>query len=132
LFSENVDIVRIRRHSMHLLYKFLKSIIDHGFKGYTNIELAISRALSLARKKTFYVLISDLRQTVKGNPLKPISELLKRGHKLLVIAPQNYDRELAHSIESLGGNVIIVKSPFDIPYVFRRRLSLKSNFLKGG
>lgn len=132
LFSENVDIVRIRRHSTHLLYKFLKSIIEHGFKGYTNIELALSKALSLARKKTFYILISDLKQTVKGNPLKPIGELLKRGHKLLVIAPQNYDRELAHSIESLGGNVIIVKSPFDIPYVFRRKLSLKSNFLKGG
>ncbi len=132
LFSENVDIVRIRRHSIYLLHKFLKSIIDHGFKGYTNIELAISSALSLARKKTFYVLISDLKQTVRGNPLKPIDELLKRGHKLLVIAPQNYDRELAHSIESIGGNVIIVKSPFDIPYVFRRKLSLKSNFLKGG
>lgn len=132
LFSENVDIVRIKRHSMNLLYKFLRSIMDYGFKGYTNIELALSKALLLAKKKTFYILISDLKQTVHGDPLKPINELLRKGHKLLVIAPQNYDRELAHSIQSMGGNVVVVKSPFDILYVFRRKLSLKSNFLKGG
>jgi len=132
LFSEDIDIVRVRRHTTTLLYRFLKSILDHGFQGYTNIGYAVSKALALARKRTLYILISDLKQTVKGDPLKPIGELLRRGHRLLVIATENHDRGLAGSIESLGGDVLVVKSPLDIPYVLRRKLSLKSMFLKRG
>lgn len=131
LFSEDVGIVPLSRRKRSLLKDLLKTILVKGFSGYTDIAKALDTALKYVRGKSRIVLISDLKQTVEGDPLVSVAKIINKGHKLYVIVPRNHDRVLANKIIELGGRVAIAKSPIEVPYILRRRLNLKTGFRMG-
>ncbi len=132
VFTDKAEVISVKRKTSKILYSFLKATLATGFRGYTDIERAIEEALKYNRGRTTFVLISDLKQTVKGDPVKAAHKLLNKGHELVILLPENYSIANAEKMNRIGARVIRIKSPTDIPRIFCRKLSLKSNLLKGG
>ncbi len=125
LFSDKIEVLRTRGYPLRMLSRFLKSILISKFMGYTDIASAVREAMKYSRRGDIMVLISDLKQTVKGDPVGVVREAISRTSRFIAIVPRNYSIELARAIEGFGGEVVVSKSPLEIPYILRQKLNLK-------
>ncbi len=130
VFSETPSIIRIDRKMKSVLMNILENILETSFRGYTDIAGALKKTLSLCRNKSIIILISDLKQTLPGNPLETVVDMVNKGHKVIVITHPDHNIDLAHKISSLGVDVIIVDSPYVIPFILKRKLNLKGGVVK--
>lgn len=124
-FSSKSCVIRVRGITRWIAYKFLKKVLEEGFGGYTDLESGLRTALRNSRGKTSIIVISDLKQTLPGNPIAAFKKAVDKGNDVVVIAPENHDRDLAEAIKALGVKVIEVRSPLEIPYVLKSKARFK-------
>lgn len=124
-FSSKSCVIRVRGITRWIAYKFLKKVLEEGFGGYTDLESGLRTALRNSRGKTSIIVISDLKQTLPGDPIAAFKKAVDRGNDVVVIAPENHDRDLAEAIKALGVKVIEVRSPLEIPYVLKSKARFK-------
>ncbi len=125
VFSDKCEVIRFTKYPIRLLHRFLKTILMSRFNGYTDIDSALTEALRYIRSGDVVVLISDLKQTVKGDPVQKIKRVVDRGTRFIAITPKHYSVDLANAIRELSGEVIVSSSPLEIPYILRKKLNLK-------
>ncbi len=121
LFSDKVSIVKIHRNNQRdLIMKFLEGIYVNGFKGYTNLSLALRKVYEYVKPRDKVVIISDLKQTVGDeDPLRPLLRLISRNINIVFLVPPSYDRVVADKFRELGVHIYPVKQ---IDKVIRRIL----------
>ncbi len=124
-FSSKSCVVRVGGITRWIAYKFLKKVLEEGFGGYTDLESGLRTALRNSRGKTLIIVISDLKQTLPGNPIAAFKKAIDRGNDVVVIVPENHDRDVAEAIKALGVKVIEVRSPLEIPYVLKSKARFK-------
>jgi len=89
-----------------------ETLLSTRFAGYTDIAGALEAAATPKPRRL--VLVSDLRQTVKpGDPVGVASALVRRGVKMLVIAPPAHDIAARRGLEEVGVSVRIAYTPRD-------------------
>ncbi len=124
-FSSKSSVVRVGGITRWVAYKFLKKVLEEGFGGYTDLESGLRTALRNSRGRTLIVVISDLKQTLPGDPVAAFKRAIDRGNDVVVIAPENHDRDVAESIKALGVKVIEVRSPLEIPFILKSKARFK-------
>lgn len=130
LFSDYVDVVKVSKKKSIVL-KLLSNLCRRVFQGYTDIAYAVSLVASkLCSNRSIVIVISDLKQTKPGDPLQAFMKLVEKGCKIIVITHLNHDRSLAEKLENLGIDVIVVNSPYTLPYILKKKLNLKGGVEK--
>ncbi|MEM4528238.1 MAG: VWA domain-containing protein [Desulfurococcaceae archaeon] len=129
LFSENVKVFMFPKKifQQKLLAKYLENLFSEGFKGYTNISLALREALRIAKitGSRVLVLFSDLQQTVQDQkPWEIAKDAVNRGYKVFVITHREHDREAYRKFVEAGCKVTMVDNPKDIPNILKRSIYL--------
>jgi len=130
LFSDKINIVSIKHKRSKIFVEFLHNVLLTEFKGYTDIAGALDTSLKLARKNDIIILISDLKQTLPGDPLASSEKIVNKGLRLLAIVPPKHDYNLANKLRSIGVDIIIARTPYDIPHILKRKLNLKAGLVK--
>ncbi|MCS7128664.1 MAG: VWA domain-containing protein [Sulfolobales archaeon] len=124
-FSSKSSIVRVSGITRWIAYKFLKKVLEEGFGGYTDLESGLRTALRNLRGRALIVVVSDLKQTLPGNPIAAFMRAIDRGNDVIVIVPENHDRDVAEAIKALGVKVIEVHSPLEIPSIIKSKARFK-------
>lgn len=130
LFSDKQVVVRISRRKKSSLMNILENILATSFQGYTDIAGALRKSLLLCRRKSVIVLISDLKQTLPGSPLDVVEDIISKGHRVIVITHPDHDADLAHKLITSGIDVIVAESPYNIPFILKKKLNLKGSVVK--
>jgi len=128
LFSDTVRVFKPPKKSFtQLALRYLEQVFSSGFKGYTNISLALREAGKLASGSDVAIVLTDLEQTVRDTePWIEVQSLLKRKCKRMIfIVPPEHRDDVAERIKSSGGEVVVVEDPSRIPKIVRRKLNLK-------
>ncbi len=115
LFVRNIEKLTLFSHEIKTIKgPFNKSglaelLLSLEFKGYTDLFNAIVEACDSHSKKV--IVVSDIKQTVKsGNPIDAIKNC-KKGTRLLIITPPNYDINLAYEFELAGVKILVAYRP---------------------
>ncbi len=124
-FSSKSSVVRVGGITRLVAYKFLRKVLDEGFGGYTDLESGLRTALRNSRGKALIVVISDLKQTLPGDPVAAFKRAVDGGNDVVVIVPENHDGSVAESIKALGVKVIGVRSPLEIPFILKSKARFK-------
>ncbi len=128
LFSDKVFIYRPPKTlSRGLIINYLEKIFTEGFRGYTNISLALRSLESIAKYNDYVFLFSDLEQTVNDeSPWITASKLISKTNiKLVVFVPPYYNVETADRIRNIGGVIVEANNLDDIIKWIRRKLNFK-------
>jgi len=127
LFSDKVKVYNLRSVShSSLMNRFLSHAFLEGFKGYTNIALAVEQALEVSRPGDDIVLFTDLEQTVSyKDPVEAIMRVNSMGRRILVFVPPFHREDIASELVSRGVDVTQVASPEELPKKLGRKLNLK-------
>jgi len=128
LFSDTVRVFKPPKNSfIQLALKYLEQVFSGGFKGYTNISLALREAGKLASGGDVVIVLTDLEQTVQDTePWVEVQTLLKsKCRRVVFIVPPEHRDDVAARIKSSGGEVVVVEDPSSIPKIVRRKLNLK-------
>jgi hypothetical protein len=89
-----------------------ETLLSARFAGYTDIAGALEAASTSKPRRL--VLVSDLHQTVKpGDPVDVASALVRRGVRMLAIAPPAHDTVTRRRLEEVGVKVRIAYTPRD-------------------
>ncbi|ADI32529.1 vWA domain-containing protein [Staphylothermus hellenicus] len=110
-----------------LIVNYLEKLFIEGFKGYTNISLALRTVKKFSRSNDYILLFSDLEQTVADTEPWIIAEKLISKNKvnLVVFTPPYHNIEAANMMERAGCIVVRTKSINDIFKWFKRGLNFK-------
>ncbi|ABN70120.1 hypothetical protein Smar_1022 [Staphylothermus marinus F1] len=110
-----------------LIVNYLEKLFIEGFKGYTNISLALRTAEKLSKSNDYILLFSDLEQTVSDTKPWIIAEKLINKNKvnIVIFTPPYHDVETANMMERIGCIVVRTKSINDIFKWFKRGLNFK-------
>lgn len=102
--------LRIPKTTLKNPMKLVNFLFTLKFEGWTNITAALNEASRRRGKKTI-VMISDLKQTVKGYDLISKAEsIMKCGVRLIILTPPIYDKEAADKLKFLGARIIHIKN----------------------
>jgi len=128
LFSDSVYVSKPpRRASRGLVLDYLEKLFINGFKGYTNISLALRALDAIAGNSDIAVLFSDLEQTVRDvEPWVEASKYLSRGsRRLILFVPPRHRTDIGRLLTNAGAELIVVDDPLKLPRILRRKLNLK-------
>lgn len=124
------DLIVFREYVLKVSNRILKNpillvefLFNLKFGGWTNIALALSE-VSRRKGKKVVVMISDLKQTVKGyNPLNEAKYAIKGSIEFIVLTPPLHDEVFANELKTLGAKVYTVNNVEDfvrkLAYIFR-------------
>ncbi|RLG75931.1 MAG: hypothetical protein DRO23_02605 [Thermoprotei archaeon] len=130
-FTKSIsDLIVFREYVVKVPNRILKNpillvefLFNLKFGGWTNIALALSEA-SRRKGRKVVVMISDLKQTVKGyNPLDEAKYAVKGSIEFIVLTPPLHDEAFANELKTLGAKVYAVNNVEDfvrkLAYIFR-------------
>ena len=121
VFRENV--IHVPRSTLRNPVSLVEFLFNLKFEGWTNIALALSE-VSRRRCRKIVVMISDLKQTVKGyDPLSEARKAIRGSVEFIVLTPPIHDEVFANNLKTLGAKVHIVRDIDDfvkkLAYIFR-------------
>lgn len=113
--------------SKPLIINYLRKIFCEGFKGYTNISLALREASRLISGNETIIVFSDLEQTVKDvDPWVEASKIIENKYcRLIIFTPPYYRSDVAEYFRKVGAEITVVENPVNIPRLLKRKLNLK-------